>query len=157
MSEAHAYFEWFVAQVEPRSLALLERVGEAADGSPAVVLPRVGAKLATLVRQAPFSVAMQNGPELTNAGYALAADAALLLARALMRDHPNVKWEIVRKPKRDMAFRLPVLVGPGPVYLDVVGGSIADFQATLRAEGGPRVLVEGFPFWSARAERAREG
>lgn len=156
-SEARAYFEWFVAQVDPRTRALLERVGEADDDDPVVVLPRVGKKLAALVRQEPFSVATEKGPELTNAGHAVAADAGLLLARALLRAHPNVRWEIVRKPKRDMAFQLPVLVGLGPVYLDAVGGSIADFQATLRGEAEPRVLVEGFPFWSARAQRARGG
>jgi len=88
-------------------------------------------------------VVTQREPELTNAGYSLAADAGLLFARALLRHHPGVRWDIVRKPKRDMAFQLPVLVGLGPVYLDAVGGSIADFQATLRGERGPRLLLEG--------------
>jgi hypothetical protein len=112
-TEARAYFEWFLAQVEPRSRALLALIGEEDDGDPAVFLPHVGSKLAVLVRREPFSAATEKGLELTNAGYALAADAGLLFARALVRHYPNVRWDIVRKPKRDMAFRLPVLVGPG--------------------------------------------
>ena len=152
LREARAYFDWFVAQVEPRRQALLEYLEERDDGDAAALLARVGSRVAALVAREPFSVPSERGRELTNAGYALAADAGLLLARSLLSKNPRVRWEIVRKPKRDMSFHLPVLVGMGPVYLDPIGGTVAEVQAILRGDRGPDFLADAYSFWVARAE-----
>lgn len=147
LAEARAYQAWMLGQLSPRTEALWALLGEDQADPPAAWTERVGRELARLVVQAPFS----EGGRLTNQGYALGADAGLLIARALLANHPAVRWEIVRKPKRDMSFHLPVLVGMGPVYLDPIGGTISELNGVLEGLRGPSFLGDLYRFWSARA------
>ncbi len=152
LKEARAYFDWFLGQVEPRTHALRSLLHEMDQEDASELLGRVGGKIVALVHEEPFSVAGQGSRDLTNSGYALGADAGLLLARPLLRKHPGVRWEIVHKPKRDMAFHLPVLVGMGPVYLDPIGGVIAELHGILSGLRGPSFLKDAYDFWNERAK-----
>ena len=49
---------------------------------------------------------------LTDAGYALAADMGLVVSKFhLAEGHEALTWDIVTKPKIDVAYHLPVLAG----------------------------------------------
>jgi hypothetical protein len=154
--EARAYFDWFLAQVEPRTRTLLGYLDERDDADAPVLLGRIGQKVAALVPHEPFSTPAGAGRDLTNRGYALGADSGLLLARCILRDHPGVRWEILRKPKREMSFHLPVLVGCGPVHVDPIGATIANLHGVLRGEVGPSFLAGGYALCALRAT-ARAG
>jgi len=84
LAEARAYQAWMLGQLSPRTEALWALLGEDQADPPAAWTERVGRELARLVVQAPFS----EGGRLTNQGYALGADAGLLIARALLANHP---------------------------------------------------------------------
>jgi hypothetical protein len=152
LKEARAYLEWFLGQVEPRTAALLQYLDERDDSDRAALLDRVGKKVAAVVMREPFNAPAGGRPHLTNSGYALGADAGLLLARSLLQSSPAVRWEILRKPKREMSFHLPVLVGMGPIHLDPIAGSIAEFHGILRGERGADFLARAYSFWRTRAE-----
>ena len=144
LKEARAYFDWFLQQLEPRTGFLLQYLDEQDQSNAPALLSGVGEKVAALVRQEPFSTPAGARRELTNRGYALAADTGLLLARSVLRDNPAARWEILRKPKREMSFHLPVLVGVGPVHVDPIGATVANFHAMLRGEKGPSFLPNGY-------------
>jgi len=71
------------------------------------LLESLGENVAEALIQEPFS---EDG-RLTNQGHALAADMGLLLAILLKRENPELRWEIIRKPKSDVDYNEPVLVG----------------------------------------------
>jgi hypothetical protein len=73
--------------------------------------------------------------DLSGRGYALAADAGLAVARELTCRHGTIRWQVVRRPKRDISYNLPVLVGfRHNLSLDPVGGSIAEAHGVLRGD-----------------------
>ncbi len=110
--EADTYAAW-LHEVRPhRVAALAEWFGVRPDQDPRSLLDLLDGKAADAIVEPPFC---EDG-ELTNAGHALGADMGLLLAAALEQERPDLRWEIVRKPRSAHWFQEPVLVGlwPGP-------------------------------------------
>lgn len=72
--------------------------------------------------------------ELTDAGYSIAADMGLLVARFLIDDcSGSVRWNLIRKPKNDASYNSAVLVGCG-VPWDPVESSVANTYGILRGD-----------------------
>ena len=102
-----------------------------------------------------FSSSSGEDAKLTDAGNALAADLGLLVAEILTDRLPQIEWETVRKPKNDMSFNLPVLVGfNNGMYLDPVGGSIAEAIAILRGDRDSLVWLQIVEHWGGLVDTA---
>lgn len=155
-ADAEKYFEWFVGVCSERVNGLLGFLGlhESKDAAP--LLTDVQEKLQTLLTGEPFTMEGPSGRSLTNEGYAIAADAGLLVAQLLI-EHADgrVQWEILRRPKTDQSFNLPVLVGFDSVHLDPVAGSIGDAAWIARGNRKPDAWKSMFEFWSAKIVRQR--
>jgi hypothetical protein len=108
-TQATEYATWLFAISQARIRAMLAYFGRSQtwDNSTIAELDQV---LATALPHPPFSEEGPRGRELTGQGYGVAADMGLLLADLLLR-HPGVSWEIVRRPRSDVSFNRPVLVG----------------------------------------------
>lgn len=163
--EAQAYYDWLLSILKERTDSLLTYFGEQL-GEPEETLMRMGEKVAAALRTQEFFehsegepillkqkhvVVTEGGPTLTNRGYALAADMGLLVARLLLEAcGSKLRWEILKKPKREFSFNLPVLVGFDKLFLEPVGGCITEAQAVLRGQEGPDVWKRTFVFWKAK-------
>lgn len=152
--QAHRYLQWLTGVLEERTNQLLmytaesypERIDEVEP-----LLARVGAKAVDTLRAPDFSTSAQTGPQLTDRGYALAADLGLLVARLLL-DHSNgsEKWAVLRRPKSDVFYNHPVLVGFRPVPLEPIGGSVAEANAVLRGTRNADAWQKIFSHWRAQ-------
>lgn len=134
--EAKEYRDWLLGILDERVEGLLKRLGETWSESPAIQLRVVGEKAAALLKREPYSEEAPTGRELTDTGLALAADLGLLVAKYLLRTHPDkLKWVIRRKGKREVTYNLPVITG-FPIdyndHLDPIGVSISNAWAVLR-------------------------
>jgi hypothetical protein len=90
---------------------------------------------------------MDGAPKLTNQGYALAADIGLLIARFLFEEvGASIRWEILRKPRTDISFNLPVITG-FYTHFGPVGGMIAESYGILRGNKSGKILRQTFEFW----------
>jgi hypothetical protein len=148
--EARFYFDWLLTVLPQRTDAVLARFGEKIDEEYEDILARIGEKFALALSQSEFSTRTPDGPKLTNQGYALAADMGLLVARFLLEEcGEKIHWETLRKPKREMAYNLPVLIG-FDIYLEPVGGTIAEAYAILRGTRSGDILKKMFTFWRSK-------
>lgn len=154
-SEAEEYRKWLVRSIDERTNALLHYFGLDADASEARdLLLRLGSLVAACIAEAEFSERQPDGTRtLTNAGHALAADAGLLTARLLLRATVGrLRWEVVRKPKSDISYNLPVLAGfSNNLTLDPVGGSVAEATAVLAGRRSGDAWARILDFWGSRA------
>ena len=146
--EAQAYLEWLASSMGGRIAALLVffDIDEDAMKNPQRLLRRLGERVAQLLEDPSYCTITEEGTHaLTSMGHALAADMGLLTAR-LLQDTlgDSVRWHIQRKPKSDISYNLPVLIGVGPDTYDPVGVSIADAVAILAGRRGPDVWVTLF-------------
>lgn len=131
--EAQTYFEWLVQVSENRINDLLIYFGEDAVGSPLDVLSRLGEKVTNTLHANEFSTNHESSnPNLTNKGYALAADMGLLLAKLILSNCPEVTWNIVNKPRNDIDYHKPVLINIGRETLEPIGLSISVALGVLR-------------------------
>ena len=145
--QATAYAEWLQGSLRRRTEALLEYYSIDPKAEPARVFGRlVGHATASLVTE-PFSV----GAKLTDSGYALAADVGLLMARALLEQHPHLEWTVVRRPKSDASYNQPVLQGFGHVHFDPVGVAVAQAWGVLRGTRDGGRWPELLELWSGMA------
>lgn len=151
-AEAEHYSEWLVGSIDVRTDALLNYFGlDPGAWEPRDLLMRLGALVAEHLGDAQFSERQADGATtLTNAGHALAADAGLLTAKLLLRaTGRRLRWEVVRKPKSDLSYNLPVLAGFNHnLILDPVGGSIAEARAVLAGRGSGDAWARILDFWS---------
>jgi hypothetical protein len=142
--EADEYSAWLQANLERRVGEMLTFLAVSGDGPPREVLDSAGRSVADLIRQEPFS----DGLQLTDRGRALAADIGLLAAMLLRRSASSIRWEVLRRPKTDMSFNMPVLVGfTNGLSLDPVGGSIAEAVGLLRGTKGPAAWARIYEWW----------
>lgn len=143
--EADEYAAWLQSSLEDRTGNLLSFLRLSSDGSPDEVLEAAGRAVAGHLRSGPpFS----DGTTLSDRGRALAADLGLLSAMLLLRDAPVIRWQVVRRPKSDMSYNLPVLVGfTNGLHLDPVGGSIAEASGLLRGNKGPDAWKRIYQWW----------
>jgi hypothetical protein len=90
-------------------------------------------------------------PALTNEGYSLAADAGLLLAD-LLQSATDVTWQIVRRPKSDASYNLPVLAGfSNGLTLDPIGGSIGAARGLIKQICDAGEWSRIYDFWRDKA------
>jgi hypothetical protein len=154
-AEAEDYRQWLTRSIDERADALLHYFRlDASALEPRDLLLRLGTLVADRLADAEFSKLMPNGPRtLTNAGHALAADAGLVTARLLLRATAGrVRWEVVRKPKSDISYNLPVLAGfSNNLTIDPVGGSVAEAVAVLAGRRSGDAWARILDFWGSRA------
>jgi len=105
--EAEEYGNWLQSCIPDRVGSLIRYFGMDETAPSSSLLESLGQRVAEALVHEPFS---EDG-RLTNQGHALAADMGLLLAVALKRENTELTWEIVRKPKSDVDYHQPVLVG----------------------------------------------
>ena len=145
-SQADEYFDWLMRVKDDRVHRMLERLDATiVDADAELSLGTLGRKIASTLRTAEFCA----NSKLTNQGYALAADAGLLVAEFLVQDFAEVHWEIRRKPKRDISYNLPVLMGfQSGLSFDPVGGSVAEAQAWIAGRRDADRWVAIYRHWS---------
>ena len=155
--EAKEYRDWLLGVFDDRIKSLITRLGVPFGDTPTEHLLSVGERAKTLLLGAPFSEESPGGRKLTNLGYALAADLGLLVAKYLLdRAGDVLRWEIIRKPKSELSYNLPVLEGFGFNYLDPIGGSTAEASAVLRGQRGADAWQRIYEFWLKKAQREGE-
>ena len=158
--QADQYMHWLISVIDQRTDALLSFYGESYPRRDDVepLLSRIGAKAVETLRQREFSASSPSGPQLTDRGFALAADLGLLTARLLL-EHGNgsEQWTVQRRPKSDAFYNHPVLAGFGPVPLEPVGGSIAEAHAVLRGDRSADAWKRIFSHWRAKVPGSRGG
>jgi hypothetical protein len=166
--EAKTYYSWLLGVLDKRVGDLLAYFGEELTGEAKADLQRLGERVAIAVVAPQFSFQSEAAPiefkrgastfvappvietevKLTDGGYALAADMGLLVAKLLLNARPSkVKWTILKKPKNDASYQMPVLTGFGKLFLEPVGGSVAETYGVLRRQSGPEAWSETFDTW----------
>lgn len=145
--EAKAYAAWLQSSMPERVQQLLRYFGVSESISPSSLLEILGECVADALINSPFS----EETRLTNQGHALAADMGLLLADVLQREHPGLTWDIVFKPKSDVSYNQPVLVGFGGVTLDPIQISTTQAFSILRGAKDGTAWRQVFDYWSNQA------
>ena len=134
-SQAELYFEWFMSVKDDRVNYLLTALNEVYSNDPESDLKRIGSKVYDELFKAPFSERENGTIKITNCGLAMAADVGILLANVLMFNNSHIKWEILKKPKSDLSYRLPVLTGfVGLDYIEPIRYSTGNSRAILMGE-----------------------
>ena len=149
-SEATAYAEWVHSCRHGRVKGLIRYFGMDESASPSALLGPIGEGAAAALNREPFS---KQG-RLTNLGYALAADMGLLVAAALQQGFPRLTWDIVQKPKSDVSFNQPVLVGFGSVPLDPIQVSTTQAFGIVRGSRDGTAWQRVFEYWSTLAQKS---
>lgn len=153
--EADEYFEWQLGEIPTRVDALLCFLGLSGRKPDRELLHEAGVRVVEFIFQPQFSIGREDGSRgLTDAGLAISADTGLLVAGMILSEAKGrVGWTVVRKPKSDASYNLPVLIGfRHGIALDPVGGSIAETWGILRGNKGPEVWVEILDYWLANIE-----
>jgi len=146
--EAASYQDWLLGVFPKRVNELLLRFEEPRGAKPSEHLMALGEKVERLLKEAPFSEESSTGKRLTNLGYALAADMGLLVADYLLKALPdNLSWKIIRKPKSELSYNLPVLEGFSFNYLEPIGGSVAEAFGILRGNKSADIWKNSYEFW----------
>jgi hypothetical protein len=149
--EAEAYFDWFLSVLDSRVRNLLNFLDLDDSQEDSMLLSKAQEKCEQLLTTEQFTSTLPTGRKLTNQGYALSADLGLLVARLLIRrGQGKVAWAILKKPKTDQSYNLPVLTGFGVAHLDPVAGSIGDVAWIARGNKKPDAWVKVLEFWSAK-------
>lgn len=132
--EAKAYLDWMLDCLNERVEDFLQYLDEPSDQSCEPLLKRVGEKLGSTLQHSEFYIETLEGRRLSNAGYAIAADAGLLVGQCLIaKGNGKIHWEILRKPKSALSFNLPVLMGfTSKIEFDPIQASIAQASGVIR-------------------------
>lgn len=148
-SEAEAYFNWMLENLEQRVTGFLQYIDESSEQSCELLLKHVGEKLESILRISTFCTEAADGCRLSNAGYAIAADAGLLVAECLIKKGSgNIHWKILDKPKSAQSFNLPVLVGfSSRIEFDPVAASIAQATGVLRGTNKKDRWLKLYEYW----------
>lgn len=151
-AEADDYRDWLLRTLDVRVDGLLCSL----DVSPAApeLLRTAGAAVATRLSESEFVHTLGGQTTLTDAGRALAADMGLLTARLLLElGRGRVRWEVMRRPRSDLAFNLPVIVGfRDGNHFDPVGGSIAEACGILAGRRSGDAWAKAYAYWASRIE-----
>lgn len=151
--EAEKYYSWLTSIIDERVNNLLGYFNERFSENYENLLKSLGEKVVPILFKQEFSSIINGKPKLSDKGYALAADMGLLIAKMLLnRFSPKVKWEIVKKPKNDASFHLPVLTGFGNIFLEPVGGSIAEAYGILRNQRESDIWQKIFVTWKDKVQ-----
>jgi hypothetical protein len=149
-AEADEYRLWLTSSIDERVATLLKFLGLSTvlrTEDAGEFLSSVGCKASEILMEDDFSEEGARGRRLTNRGYALAADIGLLVASILLKVCKDIHWTTLRKPKSELSYNLPVLVGFMNNYLDPVGGSTAEASAILRGHRDADAWRNMLVFW----------
>jgi hypothetical protein len=138
MAEARRYYDWLMSVLPERVATVTKVLRLDPRESPDDVLLAAGEQMARILPMAGVStegriersvlrgheVETDSGPLVTVVGYALAADLGLLMATMLVAACPDLRWEIVTRPKSDADYHLPTLQPFGPVHMDPIAVSV---------------------------------
>ncbi len=152
-NEAEEYKDWMLGVSTQRAETLYKWLNTPpGQFSPEQHLRELGTKVANLLKSGPFSVRTSGSSSLSKYGYAIAADMGLVVAEYLFTVRPSdLEWKVVRRPRSDMSYNLPVIVGFGSVYLDPVGGSVAEAHAILRGERDSDIWEKIYSHWRVKS------
>lgn len=146
--EAQSYCDWLMNCLDERVAGLLKTLDiQHTEGVDArSLIAEAGQRAVQTLKTPVCSESSADGtPALTNIGYSLAADVGLLVAKQVCRTvGDKVRWEIVRKPRSDVSYNLPVLAGFGWDTYDPVGVSVADAAAVLTGQCSSDAWVKVF-------------
>jgi hypothetical protein len=126
VADANRYREWLLGSMPGRIAVLKSTLSLPAGGTAESILVDAGRKMVALLSEPAAStpgrrevadlrgheITYDTGPLLSIHGYAIAADVGLLMAE-LLTDRYDLHWDVVRRPKRDIAYNLPALFGFG--------------------------------------------
>lgn len=125
--EAREYFSWLTQNAERRASIPLSFFSLDASADPEVLLHAVQDRLEESMKHGRFLSGSLEGSALSPEGHSVAADIGLLIACLLIRDsNSRIHWEILRRPRSERSFNLPVLQGCGEMHLDPIVGSISE-------------------------------
>lgn len=148
LQEAGEYKDWLLSSLDDRVQFLVSYLDVVDDSDIENFLTEAGIQAVRLLKEDSFSEDGPRGKRLSNLGYALAADMGLLVAKLLVENHGDqIHWNIIRKPKSEMSYNLPVLTGFKGNYLDPIGGSAAEANAILRGERDANTWKNIYVFW----------
>ena len=118
LTQAKQFFSWLMSERSSRVHVLLRhlKIDEMDFSVPRDMLENAVTKSIELFKSNVFS--SQN--ELTNYGYALAADLGLLLVACLEKEFNFIQWEIRKKPKTDINYLTPCYYIPNEYSTDPV-------------------------------------
>lgn len=138
--EASEYAKWLLTEMPGRVERLLAFLDLEPEQTPEVLLDCAGKAAAEHLRLPAFSAITNGRIELSDRGYALAADMGLLVAQLIVRESGGVaRWEVLKRRGSAAAFHLPVLVTASPTFLEPVGASIGQAHGVLRGERAPSI------------------
>ncbi len=81
----------------------------------------------------------------------MAADWGLMLASLVLGDADfAVTWDVLRKPKRDASYNLPVLLLPTSFPVDPVAIGIAHATPIIRGQEPRFSAVSAYEAWTAK-------
>ncbi|MFB0537485.1 MAG: hypothetical protein ACETWR_21170 [Anaerolineae bacterium] len=168
--EAIDYFNWFMEQIPVRIKVLEQAVQSTpgykdwkADYTPES-LERLGRwfyehvetrkrtkeEREEIYSQAPAwfrSVEIQDW-NLTDRTFSLAMDIGMYLSRVFEKNVPELKWEMVKKPKNDADFQQPVLFGSGKLAFNPVWIVVTYAYSLADNTHGPGRLRELYDIWA---------
>lgn len=150
LQEARQYKDWQLASIDERVSFLLKflNIPERDNQGVEEFLSEVGNKVAQYLQQKEFSKCDSEEQDLTNKGYALAADMGLLLAKLLLEEcRDKIRWRVLRRPKSHASYNLPVLEGFKLNPLEPVGGSIAEAYGILRKNKDGNIWRDSYVYW----------
>lgn len=145
--EAASYLEWVLNEIDERIAILLTFFDLNDDDFDSVDLNFLGEKIVKVLRTDLFSEA----DDLTDHGYALAADIGLLIAKKLLRNFSCIRWQIEKGPKTGYSYNRPVLEGFGKIRLDPIGGMIGELKGVLIGARDDKFLINLYDFWRTKA------
>jgi hypothetical protein len=149
-AEAKAYAEWLGACRDDRRLALIRFFGMDQTAPPVSLLAPLGERVAAALRADSFA----RGGRLTNEGHAVAADMGLLLAAALQQTNTHLSWDVVLKPKSDVSYHQPVLVGFGVLVFDPLLISTTQAFGVAKGTKDGTAWQRVFDYWSELARNS---
>jgi hypothetical protein len=161
MTEARQYFDWLMSVMTERVAAVTTFLALDPNGSPDDVLSEAGEQMTRILPMAGVSteghiersilrgheVETNSGPLLTVIGYALSADLGLLMATMLRAECPDLRWEIVTRPRSDVSYRLPVLRPFGPVQMDPIQVSVSTARRVLDSTRSASGWRDVYSWW----------
>ena len=135
LKEAKAYLEWLVDHMPRRVEFFLKFIGCADISLARKNLATIDAAFKRTISQSQFIEPDSSPTRLSNAGYAIAADWGLMLATLVLADADlGATWDVLRKPKRDASYNLPVLLLPTTFPVDPVSIGIAQAAPIIRGQ-----------------------
>ncbi len=151
-TESKLYLDWLLSVWQQRIEAFLSFVE--VETQSVSQLQTIDERVLNALSKAEFRIAVSTGYHLSESGRSISADFGLCFASLLIAaSHNTIQWDIVRKPKTDVSYNLPVLVGFGPIHLDPIRSSISHYNWIIAGNPPKNSWKQAFDFWLTRSLR----